>query len=70
MLEWLEKRGILPNQIGANLALSNGDINVLDWLFQREIRPDRDTVRLAYHIDNPKPEIILWLISHRLLPRK
>nr|QBK90303.1 MAG: hypothetical protein LCPAC102_02160 [Pithovirus LCPAC102] len=35
----LEKLGFLPNSDGANIAASNGYIDILDWLKDKNIYP-------------------------------
>jgi hypothetical protein len=63
-LEWLERRDILPDVNGANLAAGRGNIKFLHWMAERGIYPD--DVGLTESVGNS--EVFFWIIKQGVQP--
>lgn len=58
----LEKRGILPNQIGANMAVYNEQLHILKWLAQRDIYPKLINTNVSF-----REPILQWLMMYNII---
>ena len=60
LLQWLERnRGYLPDVLGANMAAGNGNLELLTWLYERDIRPNQDGAREA--AGEGKLDVLKWM---------
>lgn len=61
VLDVLETEGLYPDQIGANCALLNKNLNILTWLASRKIYPNNNGVELLKLFkDDTAIVIYLW----------
>lgn len=71
MLPILAQRGILPTQCGADIAVADCEIEILDWLFNLGILPSIPGCDLfsKYSFDiNRKVATLKWLCNHDRYP--
>ncbi len=65
-LKWLESKGVLPNQAGANWAAGSGKLEILEWLEIRGILPTQfGTSGVA---QSNKVDVLEWLSKRGILP--
>ena len=67
VLEWLEKRDILPDEGGADEAAREGHLHVLEWLAQRNILPAVRSANRAAREGNL--DVLNWLAERGIYPQ-